>query len=94
MEINLFRNEVVKRDLQDHVIEFTINQKPHYMKMRELIEIIDQKSKQEKEFINRNIRQMNFFNLDILEFLEFLAKSHVMELTTTRRRKYESSNNH
>lgn len=94
MEINLFQHEVVKRDLQEHMIEFTIRQKPHFMKMRELIEIIEQKSKEEKEFINRNISQMNLFNLDILEFLEFLAKSHVLELTTTRRGKYESINKH
>lgn len=94
MGFDLFRYEVVRRSLQDHVIEFTINQKPYFMKMRKLIEIVEKKSKEEKDFINRNISQMNFFNLDILEFLEFLAKSHVMELTTTRRRNYESINNH
>ena len=94
MRFNLFRYEVMKRGLQDHVIEFTINQKPYFMKMRKLTEIVEQKSKEEKDFIIQTISHINFFNIDILEFVGFLAKSHVMELTTTRRGKYESINNH
>lgn len=94
MRFNLFRYEVVKRGLQDHVIEFTINQKPYFMKMKKLTEIVEQKSKEENDFINRTISHINFFNLDILEFVGFLAKSHVMKLTNTRRRNYESINNH
>ncbi|MGG4506360.1 hypothetical protein ABEW77_10960 [Heyndrickxia sporothermodurans] len=94
MRFNLFRYEVVKRGLQDHVIEFTLNQKPYFMTMRKLTEIIEQESKEEKDFINQTISHIKLFNLDILEFAGFLAKSHVMKLTNTRRRNYESINNH
>lgn len=75
-----FRRTVAKYDLQEHNFEFAIEQKLYHLNMEKLIEVLDEKSYEEKKFINRTINGLSILDQCILEFLEFLAKSHIMRI--------------
>lgn len=76
----LFQTAIIKSGLQEESFEFRINQNLYRVDMERLIEIVEQKSELEKEFINRTIKEYSLLNRNILEFVEFLAKSHIMKI--------------
>jgi hypothetical protein len=75
-----FRRTVEKYDLQEHNFGFAIEQKIYHLNMEKLIEVIEEKSHEEKKFINRTINELSILDQNILGFLEFLAKSHIMRI--------------
>lgn len=77
----LFSTVLTRKGLINETLSFVLNKKIYEVSMEELIEIYEKKSKEEKNFIIRTIKEGEVLNIDIMEFLITIAKNHFMTTT-------------
>lgn len=70
---------IESNDLGNRMIRFTINQELYLLEVKELLQIINSKSKCQQEFIHSNLNETLLLKYDLMEFLEFIAKTYVIE---------------